>query len=69
MFKIGRIYQNIIERLLGICRLNIFTPGTASMGGPWGGQRAEIVFVGLKDAQKPEEIITNILKTYRSTGE
>lgn len=65
----AEIYQNIIERILNIYRLNLFTPGTASMWGAWGGQRAEIVFAGLKDAQKPEEIITNILKTYRSTGE
>jgi len=39
------------------------------MRGPWGGERPEIVFLGLKDPQTPEAIVTDILKTYRSTGE
>jgi len=37
--------------------------------GAQGGERPEIVFSGLKDPQTPEAIVTDILKTYRSTGE
>jgi len=62
--------QNIIERILGISSLKIFTPGTGSMNfSPFGGQRAEISFVGLKDNEKPATSINNILRKFRSTGE
>lgn len=62
--------QNIVERVLGISSVNIFTPGTASMMAPaFGGQRAEISFVGLKDNETPAETINKILRKYRSTGE
>ena len=62
--------QNIIERILGISSLKIFTPGTGSMNfSPFGGQRAEISFVGLKDNEKPATSINNNLRKFRSTGE
>jgi len=62
--------QNIIERILGISSLKIFTPGTASMKAfPFGGERAEITFVGLKDNEPPARTINEILRKFRSTGE
>jgi len=62
--------QNIIERILGISSLNLFTPGTGSMmASPFGGQRAEISFVGLKDNETPANTINEILRKYRATGE
>jgi uncharacterized membrane protein YdbT with pleckstrin-like domain len=61
--------QNIIERLLGISTLNIFTPGTSSRGGNSSLQKAEISFVGLKDNESPAETINGILKKFRATGE
>lgn len=63
--------QNIIERVLGISTLNIFTPGTGSMhrGSPFGGQKAEISFVGLKDNETPAESINQILRKFKATGE
>lgn len=60
--------QNIIERLLGLCSLKIFTPGTGSVGMP-GFEKAEIVFYGLKDAETPANIIQGIIKKYKATGE
>ena len=62
--------QNIVERILGISSLKIFTPGTGSMiFSPFGGQRAEISFVGLKDNEAPSISINEILRKYKSTGE
>jgi uncharacterized membrane protein YdbT with pleckstrin-like domain len=62
--------QNIIERMLGISSLKIFTPGTASMtASPFGGQRAEISFVGLKDNETPARSINDIVRKFRATGE
>ncbi len=63
--------QNIVERILGMSRLNIFTPGTASTYGsyPGGGQRAEISFVALRDSETPANTINEILSRYRATGE
>lgn len=63
--------QNIIERVLGISTLNIFTPGTGSMyqGSPFRGQKAEISFVGLKDNETPAESINQILRKFKATGE
>jgi len=62
--------QNIVERVLGISSLRIFTPGTGSMMmSPFGGQKAEIVFAGLKDNEAPAETINEILKEFRATGE
>lgn len=64
------ISQNIIERILGISSLRIFTPGTGSMmATPFGGQRAEIEFVGLKDSQTPAEAINELLRKFINTGE
>lgn len=62
--------QNIVERALGISTLNIFTPGTGSMvATPFGGQRAEISFVGLKDSETPAATINEVLRKFRATGE
>jgi uncharacterized membrane protein YdbT with pleckstrin-like domain len=62
--------QNIIERVLGISSLKIFTPGTSSMRvSPFAAQRAEIFFVGLADNEPPAATINDILKTYKATGE
>lgn len=62
--------QNIIERIIGISSLKIFTPGTGSMvASPFGGQRAEITFVGLKDNETPATTINEIVRKFRSTGE
>ena len=65
------ISQHIGERLLGISRLQLFTPGTASMTAyPFGGQqRAEISFIGLRDSETPAETINGILSKLRATGE
>lgn len=62
--------QNIIERILGISTLKIFTPGTGSMMvSPFGGQRAELCFVGLKDNETPASTINEILRKFKATGE
>lgn len=62
--------QNIVERMLGISKLSIFTPGTASVGNsPFGGPRAEISFVGLKDSESPAATINEILRGFKATGE
>ena len=62
--------QNFIERMLGISSLKIFTPGTGSMmASPFGGQRAEIAFVGLKDNETPATTINEIVRKFRATGE
>ena len=61
--------QNIIERILGISSLGIFTPGTGSMGSNSSGRRPEIAFVGLKDNETPAEIINGILSNYKATGQ
>lgn len=62
--------QNIIERILGISSLKIFTPGTSSMmTSPFGGQRAEIAFVGLKNNEIPATTINEIIRKFRATGE
>ncbi len=63
--------QNIVERILAISSLNIFTPGTASMypSSPFGGPRAEISFVGLSDNETPATTINGILRKFKATGE
>ena len=61
--------QNIIERMLGISSLGIYTPGTGSMGSGSGGRRPEIAYVGLKDNETPAETINGILSTFKATGE
>ncbi len=61
--------QNIIERILGISTLNIFTPGTSSRGSNSSFQKAEISFVGLKDNESPADTINGILRKFRATGE
>jgi len=50
------VSQFILERILGLHSLKIFTPGTASSGS-YGFQRAEIVFEGLKDVETPYRLI------------
>jgi uncharacterized membrane protein YdbT with pleckstrin-like domain len=54
--------QHVLEQVLAISKLNIFTAGTGSL-------RAEIIFSGLKNPGEPEQVLKNILKTYKSTGE
>jgi putative membrane protein len=53
--------QHILETILGIWKVNVFTPGTGSL-------KAEIVFSGLKDPDTPERILKDLLKAYKSTG-
>ncbi|MHC4394018.1 MAG: PH domain-containing protein [Planctomycetota bacterium] len=60
--------QNIIERILDISTLNIFTPGTSSRGSDSSFQKAEISFVGLKDNESPADTINGILRKFRATG-
>ncbi len=62
------INQNFFENWLGISSLKIFTPGTGSVGMP-GFEKAEIVFVGLKDSEAPASIIQGMLKKFKATGE
>ncbi len=61
--------QNIVERMLDISSLGIYTPGTGSMSSGGSGRRPEIAFVGLKDNETPAEIINSILATFKATGE
>ena len=62
--------QNIVERILDISTLKVFTPGTSSMQTSlFGGQRAEISFDGLKDNETPASTINEILRKFRATGE
>ena len=53
------IYQNIFERIIGISTLNIHTAGT-------GMQIPEIRFFGLNEPEKPQSIIVNELKAFKS---
>ncbi len=61
--------QNIIERILDISTLNIFTPGTSSRSADSSSQKAEISFVGLRDNESPANSINSILRNFRATGE
>ncbi len=61
--------RNIIERMLGISSLGIYTPGTGSMSSGGSGRRPEIAFVGLKDNEAPSETINSILSKFKATGE
>ena len=55
--------QNILEQILGISTIKLFTPGTASTWGtPFGGQRAEITFSGLKDNETPAITINEYIR-------
>ena len=59
--------QNIVERILGISTIKIFTPGTASMSyAPFRGQRAELNFVGLHDPETPALTINEQVRKVRS---
>ncbi|HYD03184.1 MAG TPA: PH domain-containing protein [Alphaproteobacteria bacterium] len=51
--------QNIVEKFLGISSLEIFTAGTGS-------HIAEASFIGIEDAEKPQNIINRHLKSSRS---
>lgn len=55
--------RNIIEKILGISTLGIFTPGTESILNTtlFGKQKPNIAFVGLKDCQTPAQIILTLL--------
>lgn len=65
------VSQHIVERILSISSLLIFTPGTASMSGSafGSGQRAEITFEGLKNAEEPAATINKMLQQFKTTGE
>jgi uncharacterized membrane protein YdbT with pleckstrin-like domain len=60
--------QNIIERMLGISSLGIYTPGTGSMS-QGGLRKPEIACIGLKDNETPAETISGILSKYKATGQ
>lgn len=62
------INQNFIEAIFGIYSLKVFTPGTGSTGAR-GFEKAEIVFSGLQNAEAPADIIQDMLKKYKATGE
>jgi len=52
--------EHIVERILGISRVKVFTPGTASMNfGPFGRQSSEITYEGLLDAEEISEAIND----------
>jgi len=53
------IYQNIIERMLGLSTLNVHTAGT-------GMQMPEIRFFGLDEPEKTQAIIVNELKAFKA---
>jgi len=53
------IFQNIIERMLGLSTLNIHTAGT-------GMQMPEIRFFGLAEPEKTQSIIVNELKVFKA---
>ncbi len=61
--------RNIIEQILGISTLNIFTPGTSSRSSDSSFQKAELSFVGLKDNESPADTINGIIRKIRTTGE
>ncbi len=53
--------KNIIERILGLSSIRIFTPGTASRSFNWGffggGQSPELNYEGLEESEDPTESI------------
>ena len=61
--------QTIIERMLGISSLGIYTPGTGSMGRSSSGRPPEIAFVGLTDTRTPVGAINNLLSQVKITGD
>ena len=65
------ISQNIVERILKISSLRIYTPGTASMRKSLFGWKhgPEIEFVGLEDSETPANTVNEALKAYKATGE
>lgn len=60
--------QNILERLFGVWRLGIYTPGTSSWAGQGVGPRPELAFPGLPDPDETTEAIAEVLSQYRATG-
>lgn len=60
--------ENILERLLGISTVKVFTPGTASMNfGPFGGQSSEITYEGVSDSDEISEIINDQVRKVRQS--
>ena len=58
--------ENIFERFLGISRVKVFTPGTASMAfNAFGRQASEITYEGLSDAEEMGEIINDNIRKFR----
>ncbi len=62
------INQNIFERSVGLASVKVFTPGTGSVGMP-GFEKAEVVFCGLKDPEKPAGILQDSIRKGKATGE
>ena len=56
------VSQNILERMLNISSLDLYTASTRQ-------KRAEVSFVGLEDAELPQRLINKELKSLKSTGE
>ena len=56
------ISQNIIERILKMSSLEIYSASTRP-------RKAEISFAGLEDTEKPQQLIHSKLKNFKSTGE
>jgi len=57
--------RNILERILGISSIRIFTPGTSSnfSWGPFGGgQNPELKYEGLEESEEPTESINLLVR-------
>ena len=55
--------QNLFERVLGISKVRIFTPGTASMNlGAFGRQSSEITYEGIANSEELSESINNLVR-------
>ncbi len=63
------ISQSIFERILGISKLRVYTPGTASVRPSffgWGWKHGpEIDFIGLEDVEDPAAAINKAIQDYR----
>lgn len=60
--------QTILERIFGIWRLGVYTPGTSS-GGDYGLAQPEVAFPGLKDPDEAGSAIEEMLDRPVSPGE
>ena len=61
--------ENIVERMLGVSKVKVFTPGTASMNfSPFGRQSPEITYEGLAYAEEISEAINNQVRLVRQSN-